>query len=180
MNNQDFEKPKDDTPNEIKVTEHRDDFISLKLSAQQLGALQIFLGYPIFIIGVIGFFVIPFAMQQLIGWLFGLIFFVGCAWIYGVMASKETPIKVTPTAITIGKKNYDRDLWAGFRIGDDHAVKGLNAQHLEFSYGGNIEKTGLSFGFGRVTLIAAHLNALVDSVARETAAASSPTPEYKF
>jgi len=180
MTSQDFEKPKDDTPNCIKIIEQRSDFVHLKIATQKLGAAQFFLGMPIMIIGVIGFFLIPFAMKQLIGWLLGLVFFVVCGAIYGFLASGKVDLQITPTAITFGKKKYDRKLWDGFRTGDVPDVQKLPITELDFSYGQKIERTGAYFTTSHIVFVVTHLNAFVNAVPLEGVRSSAATTEYKF
>lgn len=181
-----FEEVKSSTPKTISITSQSPDRLELELKATSfrrtmLGYLMI--GAAVFGGAIIGLFAGALTESAVVGFLVGPAAIAGGCWLAIRAMLSKTHIAVTPQAVTIGKKNYRRTEWEGFRPGIEHAVgkQGeLPVVDLVFLYGGATEKTGValsSAGSNEITPVDVinSLNELVASI--PMAGSSKPSAE---
>jgi len=181
-----FEEVKSNTPKTISVISQSHDRLELELKATSVGRTilgYLMIGAAVFggaIIGVIA----GYATESgVVGFLVGPAAIAGGCWLAIRAMLSKTHISVTPQAVTIGKKNYRRTQWEGFRPGMERAVgkQGeLPVVDLVFIYGGATEKTGVALsaaGGNEITPvdIINSLNELVASI--PMAGTAKPTAE---
>lgn len=130
------------------------------------------------IIAVIGFLLMAFG-----SFVIGLLMAaggIGLAFLILEMLKTKVSIEVTPEAVTMNSKHYDRSLWDGFRHGEEitytHQTKNSSSQKsfgkLSFSYGGRSHETSWMVPREKSVNYVNWLNELIDSVG------APPPPEH--
>lgn len=145
-----FEEVKSNTPKTITITSQSPDRLELELKATSVG--RTILGYlmifaAVFGGAIVGVFAGGITESAVVGFLVGPAAIAGGCWLAIRAMLSKTHIAITPQAVTIGKKNYRRTQWEGFRPGVERAVgkQGeLPVVDLVFIYGGATEKTGVA------------------------------------
>lgn len=108
---------------------------------------------------------------------------VATGYAFMAITRSTVSIQVTPEAVTMNGKHYDRKLWGGFRHGHEITYTHQNKQRstqkkfgkLNFNYGGQTQETAWMVDHVRSTNYVNWLNDLIASIGRPPEPEHAPT-----